>query len=142
MLSLGFLFTICFLAATFIPVPSEIYFLYELSEGRDFYLTLAIASLGNTLGSIVNYFIGFFAISFALKFRLISEQKYQRGVAFFDKWGTWSLLLTWTPILGSAIMLAAGVAKYKWYKYLAIVLVAKTLRYFIVGYSFLGLSGA
>ena len=142
MLSLGFLFTVCFLAATFVPIPSELYYLYELSTGRDFYLTLTVASLGNTLGSIVNYLIGFFAISFALKFRLLSQQKYQKGVAVFDKWGAYSLLLTWVPLLGSAIMLASGAAKYKWYKYLAIVLVAKTLRYLIVGYGYLGITSA
>lgn len=62
------LFWVAFGAATFIPIPSEVLFVYELSqEERIFWLLLLAASAGNTLGSFVNYGIGRFAMDWALK---------------------------------------------------------------------------
>lgn len=123
------LFALCFGAATFLPIPSEVFFVYELTQERSWALLLLLASAGNTLGSFVNYGIGRFAIDWALTKGYVKPVVFEKGRRTFERYGPWSLLLTWAPVIGGPIMFAAGAARYEWWKFLILVAIAKTLRY-------------
>ena len=129
------LFGVAFGAATFIPIPSEVLFVYELSqEERIFWLLLLAASAGNTLGSFVNYGIGRFAMDWALRKGYVKQTALQKGHRLMERYGFWALLLTWAPVIGGPIMFAAGAARLAWWKFLIVVAIAKTLRYGVLAY--------
>jgi membrane protein YqaA with SNARE-associated domain len=124
------LFAVSFGAATFIPIPSEVLFAYELTqEGRSLALLLFAASAGNTLGSFVNYGIGRFAMDWALRRGYMKQKALDKGHHMMERYGYWALLLTWAPVIGGPIMFAAGAARLTWWKFLIVVAIAKTLRY-------------
>ncbi|WP_306145668.1 YqaA family protein [Roseibium sp. MMSF_3412] len=128
------LFGISFLAATLFPVQSEL----GLSgliylETAPIALLVATASLGNTFGSVVNWGLGRGAVSFSdAKWFPIKPDKLERATAWYRRYGRWSLLMSWAPIIGDPLTLAAGVLKEKFWVFLALVAIAKTGRYILV----------
>lgn len=131
------LFTVSFLSATLLPGSSEVILVgVLLSRGVEPWLAVAVASLGNTLGSCVNWGIGRFFVHFrnAKWFPIPAKQfdKYQR---WYNKWGLWSLLASWVPIIGDPLTVFAGIARTPLWLFALIVFVAKMARYIIVAAS-------
>jgi len=116
-----------FLAATFLPIYSEAVYLYYLSQGSDPFLLTLFASVGNTLGSIVNYFIGLKGMEYVSK--RVDLKWLQKAQELFKKWGGWSLLLSWAPVIGDPITFVAGIFKYDLKKFVILVFIAKLGRY-------------
>ena len=134
------LFFICLGAATLLPGGSEAYFLYKLNESPELiYTSLLVASTGNTLGSFINYLLGKYLRDFSIKKSYFKKSSVQKATDLFQKYGFISLLLSWTPIIGDPITFAAGILKYNWLKFLAIVFIAKLIRYAILLYIFIKL---
>jgi membrane protein YqaA with SNARE-associated domain len=131
------LFFISLGAATLLPGGSELYFLYELNKSPDLkYLILFIATLGNTLGSVVNFFLGKYASSWAVKKNYIKSLHVEKAKRYFDKFGSIALLLSWTPIIGDPITFVAGTLRYNFWKFLLLVTISKLLRYSFLLYLF------
>jgi len=129
------LFFICLGSATLLPGGSEAYFLYQLHESPSLiYLSLFIASLGNTVGSFINYLLGKYLRDFAIKKAYFKKKSIEKATIFFKKYGFISLLLSWTPIFGDPITFVAGILRYSWWKFLVIVFVAKFVRYGVLMY--------
>ena len=97
--SLWTLFASSFLAATLLPGGSEavLFAVLKLHPGQ-YWLALAIATLGNTLGGMSSYLIG----------RIIPQTKELRGLQGVRKYGSPALLLAWVPIIGDPLCVAAG----------------------------------
>jgi len=97
--SLWALFAASFLAATLLPGGSEaaLYGVLKLHPGQ-YALALAVATLGNTLGGMSSYLIG----------RVIPQKKELPGLAAIQKYGSPALLLSWVPIIGDPLCVAAG----------------------------------
>lgn len=131
------LFWTSFASATLFPGGSEVLFLYLLNQKFNLIFLLISATIGNTLGSFVNYLLGKYSIDFALRKNYITEKHLQKATVLFDKYGAWTLLLSWLPIIGDPLTLVAGVARYKWWKFLIIVGIAKLARYVFVYIGFL-----
>jgi membrane protein YqaA with SNARE-associated domain len=93
---------------------------------------LVSAGIGNTLGAIINYFIGEKGVDFLIKSKKISPKQLYQTNKLFDRYGGYSLLLSWLPIIGDPITLLAGVLKYELKKFIFIVMVAKFGRYGII----------
>lgn len=124
------LFFICLGSATLLPGGSEAYFIYKLHESPSLiYLSLFVASFGNTVGSFINYLLGKYLRDFAIKKAYFKKKSIEKATIFFKKYGFVSLLLSWTPIFGDPITFVAGILRYNWWKFLAIVFVAKFVRY-------------
>ncbi|MDD3325136.1 MAG: DedA family protein [Sulfurospirillaceae bacterium] len=123
------LFWTSFASATFLPGGSEALFVYLLSEKLDVILLLLVATSGNTLGSFVNYWLGKYALVFSLSKRYITENQIQKAEKLFERYGSWSLLFSWAPIIGDPLTFVAGIARYTWWKFLLIVGFAKMARY-------------
>lgn len=94
---------------------------------------IAAASLGNTLGSATNWLLGRFFIHYQDRSWFpIKRNSLARAEAWYGKYGRWSLLLSWMPVVGDPITLVAGILHEPFPSFIAIVAVAKTLRYIVV----------
>lgn len=131
-----YLFIISFLSATIFPLGSEALFLYDLSARLDVFLLLFFATLGNTLGAVVNYWLGLKGEKYVISKKLLDEAKLIKGKLFFDKYGGITLLFSWAPIVGDTFTFVAGVLKYNKIKFIILVTIAKFGRYLflIIGY--------
>lgn len=134
------LFTASFLAATILPLSSEFVLIYLLLNNHDPVLSIAVATAGNVFGSVVNYALGFWG-SFLVMEKLLrlSQTEIDRSEKSFKKYGVYSLLFAWVPIIGDPLTVAAGVLKTNIYLFLILVTAGKLFRYIIVGISVLSL---
>ncbi|WP_333804958.1 YqaA family protein [Sulfurospirillum sp.] len=134
------LFLTSFASATLLPGGSEALFVYLLSEHLSPILLLIIATLGNTLGSFTNYILGKYATDFALSKGYMKEKHLTKATLLFEKYGAWSLLFSWLPIIGDPLTFVAGIVRYAWWKFLLIVCFAKLARYVFVYLGFLAIT--
>lgn len=140
MWTLGLLFLSAFGAATLLPLQSEAVLLGLLANGGySAGLLIAVASIGNILGSCVNWYLGLKIEHYKhKKWFPVSEQKMLQAQKIYQKYGFWSLLLSWMPIIGDPITLIAGLLKENFLRFLLMVCVAKTGRYFVLYLVFVG----
>lgn len=133
-MTLYLLFISAFGAATLLPLQSEAVLLGAFVQGKYAALPLiAIASLGNILGSCVNWWLGLKIERYKNKTWFpVSEAKMLQAQGIYQKYGYWSLLLSWTPIIGDPITLIAGLLKENFWRFLLLVSVAKTGRYLFI----------
>ena len=129
--SLPGLFLLSFSAATLLPGGSEAALLLLAAEGTNTALTLLIvASIGNILGSLVNYALGRYALHFQTRrWFPVSPKHLQNAQNWFSRWGQWSVLCAWLPLIGDPITVAAGTMRMNWLTFLILVSLSKTLRY-------------
>jgi membrane protein YqaA with SNARE-associated domain len=137
---LGGLFVIAFVAATVFPAQSEAALVGLLMTGiHSPVLLVAVASLGNVLGAVVNWALGRGIESFReRKWFPVCRGSLDRATAWYGKWGRWSLLLSWAPIGGDALTVAAGVLREPLCSFVILVTMAKTARYVVVAAATLG----
>ncbi|MGA1931824.1 YqaA family protein [Arcobacter sp. YIC-464] len=123
------LFISALVSATLIPFGSEALLIYDIKEGYNLYLLLFFATFGNSLGSIINYFLGLKGEEFLVKKKLLNEQRVLKTKKYFDKYGAWCILLSWVPIIGDPITFIAGVLKFNLKLFILLVVIAKFSRY-------------
>ena len=126
------LFTVAFLSATLLPMGSEALLVYNISQNYSLLLLWSVATAGNTLGSVVNYWLGLKGEMYLEEKGYLSAKKMEKARSFFDKYGGWTLLLSWVPIIGDPLTFIAGVLKYRFWCFVVIVAVAKATRYGVV----------
>ena len=124
------LFIVSFLSATLLPLGSEALLLYDFSQYPTAWWALwGVATVGNTLGSVVNYVLGFKGELYLEQKGYLSKAKMDRAKGFFDRYGGVSLLFSWVPLIGDPLTFVAGVLRYRWSYFLLIVTFAKGVRY-------------
>ena len=124
------LFLSAFLAATILPMQSEAVLVGLLLTKHSPVALVAIASVGNVLGSIVNWMLGRGIERFRDRpWFPIDQQSFDRAQAWYQKYGKWSLLLSWAPIIGDPLTLMAGVLRERLSIFVLLVSIAKTARY-------------
>ena len=128
------LFLSAFLSATLLPGTSEAALAAVLalgSAGKG--LAITVATLGNTLGSVVNWGIGRFLARFRDHPRFpVGPERFERTAALYRRWGVWSLLLSWVPVIGDPLTVASGVLGTPLPVFVALVALAKLARYLAV----------
>jgi membrane protein YqaA with SNARE-associated domain len=131
LLVLAGLFVTAFISATIFPMQSEAVFLATVYSGKHSVpLLLATATLGNTLGAGVNWWLGRGIDRFRnRKWFPANEAQMTRAQNWYQRWGRWSLLFSWIPFGGDALTVVAGVMREPILSFLAIVGVGKFLRY-------------
>ncbi len=139
-LSLAGLFAWSFLAATVLPVPSEPALVAaQQAAWAPLWLLLLVASCGNTLGACINWWLGRYVEHFRdRRWFPVSPAQLDKGSDRFRRYGGWSLLLSWLPVVGDPLTFAAGLLRYPFGRFLLLVGLAKTARYAVV----LGLADA
>ena len=128
------LFLLAFSAATLLPGGSEAALLAMASLSEYSTLTLlAVASAGNILGSVLNYWLGRMALHHQnRKWFPVSHVALTKAQDWFSHWGQWAVLLAWVPIIGDPITVAAGVMRMRFILFFMLVALAKTLRYMVL----------
>ncbi len=132
--TLGGLFVTSFLAATVLPMSSEAVLAgVALTTTTDKLLLLAVATVANTLGSILNWSFGRWGAHFRDRpWFPVKPATYDAAADRFRRWGTWSLLLSWIPIVGDPLTLIAGAAGVRFLPFVVLVAIGKAARYAVV----------
>jgi membrane protein YqaA with SNARE-associated domain len=130
----GGLFLTALVAATVFPMQSEFVLAGLLATGRyDPVLLLLVATLGNVLGSAVNWALGRYLMHFRdRRWFPVKPELIDRATGWYNRWGFWSLLLAWAPFIGDPLTLAAGILKVDLRLFLLLVTLGKAARYLVV----------
>ena len=122
------LFAAAFVGATLVPVSSEAAFVGAVLAGLAPAPALAWATAGNALGCAVNWALVRFAGG-RVRPRLQASRAGRRALAWLDRWGLPALLLSWLPVVGDPLTLAAGVARVRFGVFLPVVAALRAGRY-------------
>ena len=130
------LFAISFLAATILPFSSELTLAGLIATSNyDNLLLLIVASFGNVLGAVVNWVLGFYSRNFSTKkWFPFKEKQIERSSVWFRKFGKWTLLFAWVPVVGDPLTLVAGLLRVKFLDFIILVAIGKVSRYLLVFY--------
>lgn len=125
------LFAAAFLAATVIPAQSETALVVlQLTGHYPIAALVGVASIGNILGSVVNWLLGRGVDRFRTqRWFPVSAARLDRAQLWYRKYGKWSLLASWVPVIGDPITVVAGVLRVPLVTFLLLVSVAKIGRY-------------
>lgn len=127
------LFLSAFLAATILPAYSEVLVGSLVAQKLPLVWIWFWATLGNTLGSIVNGVIGRQVDRFKGKrWFPVTERQLENSRVRFNQYGQWSLLLAWMPIIGDPLTLVAGIMRVPWLNFVVLVAAGKGIRYALV----------
>jgi membrane protein YqaA with SNARE-associated domain len=129
------LFVAAFLAATILPLSSEVVLSILLLNGFSPVALVSIATVGNVLGSLTNYALGYWvSLEVIKKWLKISEEEFVRAEQRFVKYGLFSLCFAWVPFVGDPITVVAGVLRVRLLWFVLLVTAGKLIRYIVVSY--------
>ena len=127
------LFLTAFVAATVLPMQSEAALVGLLLADYPAWLLVTVASTGNVLGSVVNWLLGRGIERFrGRKWFPASSAGLARAQRWYERYGKWSLLLSWAPIIGDPLTVVAGVLREPLPMFLLLVTIAKVGRYLVL----------
>lgn len=121
-----------FTSATVLPGTSEVLLAsLALAPAAPYWMLLVVASAANVAGSCVNWAMG--RVAAAGGKAIAGEGKVlARAEEFWARWGKWSLLASWAPVVGDPLTIVAGLLRVPFWQFVAIVAVAKAARYAVV----------
>jgi membrane protein YqaA with SNARE-associated domain len=133
------LFFWAFLSATLIPVGSEPYFVLLVQEKQTLLTPVCIASAGNIAGGLLLLLTGMYFQKFIRYFADTETERFIRIRQKVQKYGSPLLLLSWVPIAGDLLVLAAGLLRMPFAACLFMLSIGKIARFLILGYTTLSL---
>lgn len=129
------LFLVSFLASTILPLGSEWLLVTLILDGKDPASSVMIAAAGNYCGACTTYWIGIHGSSFLItKVLRIEEDARIRAERFYGKYGSWSLFLSWAPIVGDPLCLVGGLLEVGFIRFSLLVFSGKLARYVAVAF--------
>ncbi|MFT6022133.1 MAG: membrane protein YqaA with SNARE-associated domain [Ascidiaceihabitans sp.] len=128
------LFASALVAATILPMQSEAVLVGLLAlDAHSTVALIVVATVGNVLGSIINWYLGRYILRFKNKrWFPSSEQQLERAQNWYRRYGRWSLLASWLPIVGDPLTVVAGVMKEPIGPFIILVTLAKGTRYIVL----------
>ena len=130
------LFVLSFLASTLIPLGSEWLLVALVVAGFAPLPVVLVASGGNVLGACTSYAIGVWGSAFlTTKVLRMDEHDCARAERFFLRYGSWSLLLSWLPVIGDPLCLVAGMTRMAFGRFVLLVIIGKAARYVAVAWA-------
>jgi membrane protein YqaA with SNARE-associated domain len=133
-LNLGYvgLFLITFLASTVLPFPSELVVAAMPPLGYNLWLVILVAMAGGFLGNLVNYYVGAKGSNFILsRYISIKPERWAQAEGYFRRWGVYSLLFSWLPVVGDPLTIVAGAFHCNLRAFTFWVLLGKLVRYLV-----------
>jgi|TARA_Y100001960_G_scaffold168560_1_gene176977 membrane protein YqaA with SNARE-associated domain len=132
--ALWVLFISGFLSATLLPGGSEASLIAALSLNQfSTFSIILVSTVGNTLGGLTNYWIGLW-----LPNRTQSEKHGHKAISWLRRYGYWTLLFSWLPVIGDPLCLAAGWLRMKFLPSLILIAIGKALRYSLLAGIYFG----
>lgn len=125
------LFFSAFLAATIFPLSSEATLVVAISNGMEISHAILFASLGNILAIIANYWFGYWLYD-KTKMKLNKSKAGYKSLEYGHKYGYWTLLFSWLPVIGDPLTLVAGVLRLKFVWFVVIAGSLRVLRYYFL----------
>ena len=130
-----------FLSGSIVPIASEVLLLFFLGIGMNAMLLVIVATIGNTLGGITCFLMGYLADKDMVgRLFRIPEKRMRRADELIQKYGYWTAALSFLPALGEVILVALGIMRVNKYKVIAVMALGKFLRYAFVALSFYGVA--
>ena len=128
------LFVSALIAATILPMQSETVLVGLMLNGEHWVVALLIvATVGNVLGSVINWVLGRFLLRHRdRRWFPANDQQLNRAQGWYHRYGRWSLLGSWLPIVGDPLTVVAGVMREPLGPFLVLVTVAKGMRYLVL----------
>ena len=127
------LFAISFLAASILPLSSELFVLAMPPLGYNLWLVGIVATLGNYAGALTNYYVGQKGTDFVLsRYFKVSDKTWSRAERFYERWGPIALFFSWVPFIGDPLTAVAGALRMDWRIFTFWVLLGKGFRYVIL----------
>lgn len=135
------LFLSAFGAATILPFYSEVVLIAMMQQGHTSLTLLWLAAtVGNTLGACVNWYMGRYLTHFEKRrWFPFKADKLHHAQRWFNRYGRWSLLFSWLPLGGDALTFIAGLMRVPWYWFLILTTVSKGGRYALLMWLTLGI---
>lgn len=132
------LFAAAFLAATILPLGSEVVLIALLLSGLPAQPLVLTATVGNVLGSLTNYALGYWASQNLIKKWLkMSDDDFLRARQRFERYGLFSLLFAWVPVIGDPLTVIAGILRIQLHWFIVLVGTGKLLRYIVLTFTVL-----
>lgn len=129
------LFFLSFLAATVLPLGSEWLLVAMVAGAFDPTSSVLVATAGNTLGACTTYAIGLWGGAYLIHRVLrMDEASQTKAHRYYAKWGQWSLLLSWVPVIGDPLCLIGGIAGVRFPLFLLFILIGKFSRYAVLAW--------
>ena len=134
------LFFWSFLAATLLPGTSEFYLIYLVQQENTIWLPVLIATIGNSLGGVSTYYLGYFGRKYydIKKEKSVFENN-SKALQLVEKYGAFILILSWVPLMGDVLVGLAGVVKLNKTTSFFWMTLGKFLRYLLLALSTLGI---
>ena len=128
------LFLLSFLASTLLPLGSEWLLITLIANHQPLWPAVLTATTGNYLGAGTTYFIGFWGATFLTE-KVLGRNKaaHAKATLFYQRYGKWSLLLSWLPVVGDPLCLIGGVQRLNFGLFSLLVISGKLIRYAVVG---------
>lgn len=128
------LFVAAFLAATLLPAQSEAVLATLLVRGQhDPVALIVVATCGNVLGSVVNWGLGRSLLRVRHRSWFpVSDHQLDRAQAWYRRYGRWTLLGSWLPVIGDPLTLVAGILREPFIPFVLLVTLAKAGRYIVL----------
>jgi membrane protein YqaA with SNARE-associated domain len=131
------LFVSAFISSTIAPGGSEAVLAYMVSENNNNVEQLVfIATIGNTLGALTTWFLGYLAAKKFPAEEMLAKKK-QKSLKFVEHWGIWTLFFSWLPVIGDGLCFAGGWLKLPLLLSCVAIFIGKAIRYIFVAYVFI-----
>jgi membrane protein YqaA with SNARE-associated domain len=136
------LFTVSFLASTILPLGSEWLLVMMLVNGYDPLFTIGTATAGNYLGAVTTYLIGMFGGAWLIgKVLRVSPEQQERARIHYKRYGSFSLLFSWLPIIGDPLCMVGGVLRINFGLFTLLVASGKLARYAVTAWITMRVTG-
>lgn len=136
------LFFVSFLASTLLPLGSEWLLVMMLAGGYDPLQAVTVATAGNYLGAVVTYLIGIWGGGWVIeKVLRVSPPQQERAREYCHRFGVYSLLFSWLPVVGDPLCLAGGMLRINFGLFTLLVASGKLVRYAVTAWMTLAAAG-
>lgn len=132
---------LAFLSGTVVPIASEVLQLFFLGLGLNAVGITLVATLGNTLGGITCFMLGFLAKKeWVLRFFKIPEKRFKRADVIIQKYGYWAAAISFAPVIGEVLLVVLGMLRADSVKVIVVMALGKLIRYALITASYLGVA--
>ena len=128
-----------FLSGSIVPIASEVLLVFFLNLGLNAVSLTLVATLGNTLGGITCFMIGYLTNKATVqKLFRISDRRMKRADLMIQKYGFWTAALSFVPVIGEALLVALGIMRVDKYNVMSVMAIGKFVRYVLIVASYYG----